>query len=119
MLRPCTVVRCGLLLVLVVILSRAAVLVLPSRRPAVWPWLLGPYLTACTRLRGHFDDHALDALRRYLVEDGVGQIPEIFDGDAPHHPAGCIAQAWSVAEVLRVIVTELHETKPPASEKKK
>jgi glycogen debranching enzyme len=37
-----------------------------------------------------------------MENEGVGQIPEIFDGDAPHRAGGCIAQAWSVAELLRV-----------------
>jgi glycogen debranching enzyme len=40
-------------------------------------------------------------LRRHLREGCVGQVAEIFDGDPPHEPRGCFAQAWSVAEVLR------------------
>ncbi|MDQ3219384.1 MAG: hypothetical protein M3Q26_01360, partial [Acidobacteriota bacterium] len=44
----------------------------------------------------------LSGLKTHLSEDGVGQISEIFDGDVPHRPRGCFAQAWSVAEVLRV-----------------
>jgi glycogen debranching enzyme len=44
----------------------------------------------------------LAPLRAFLEDEGVGQIPEIFDGDAPHRPRGCIAQAWSVAELLRL-----------------
>jgi glycogen debranching enzyme len=43
-------------------------------------------------------------LRRYMEEDGLGQLPEVFDGDEPHRAGGCMAQAWSVAEVLRVAV---------------
>jgi glycogen debranching enzyme len=43
----------------------------------------------------------LKPLAERLSEGGLGTIPEIFDGDAPHRPAGCIAQAWSVAEILR------------------
>ena len=39
----------------------------------------------------------------HLNESGIGSISEIFDGDAPHEARGCIAQAWSVAELLRVI----------------
>jgi glycogen debranching enzyme len=42
----------------------------------------------------------------------MGQIPEVFDGDAPHRPGGCMAQAWSVAELLRASVANAHETKP-------
>jgi glycogen debranching enzyme len=44
----------------------------------------------------------LAPLLRYAAEEGLGQLPEVFDGDAPQRPGGCIAQAWSVAEVLRV-----------------
>jgi glycogen debranching enzyme len=41
-------------------------------------------------------------LLRHLTADGcLGQIGEIFDGDAPHKPRGCIAQAWSIAELIR------------------
>jgi len=43
----------------------------------------------------------VEELRRYMNDEGVGQIPEIFDGDAPHRSGGCMAQAWSVAELLR------------------
>ena len=70
----------------------------------VWPWLLGPYADAHRRL--HNDPAALVALllpfRDHLRQAGIGSISEIFDGDAPHTPRGCIAQAWSVAELLRI-----------------
>ena len=75
----------------------------------VWAWLMGPYIEAYLKLEGtrnrpagvenargmlaNFDEH--------LFEAGLGQISEIFDGDAPHAPRGCIAQAWSVGEILR------------------
>jgi glycogen debranching enzyme len=49
----------------------------------------------------------LQTFREHLREAGVGQISEIFDGDAPHTPRGCIAQAWSVAELLRCELEEL------------
>lgn len=64
----------------------------------VWPWLMGPYITA---LRRHAPE-LIQPLLEFLVSRGTGQLPEIFDGDAPHEPRGCFAQAWSVAEILRV-----------------
>jgi glycogen debranching enzyme len=63
----------------------------------VWPWLLGPYITAARK-----GPELLQPLRDFLVSRGTGQLPEIFDGEAPHQPRGCIAQAWSVAEILRI-----------------
>jgi predicted glycogen debranching enzyme len=68
-----------------------------------WGWWLGPYALAHARVHG--DPVAalrlLEAVGHHLSTAGVGSISEIFDGDAPHWPRGCIAQAWSVAEVLR------------------
>ena len=72
----------------------------------VWAWLLGPYLDAVARLEGGGRrlDRLLSGVKRHLREAGLGSISEIFDGDPPHHPRGCISQAWSVAEVLRACV---------------
>jgi glycogen debranching enzyme len=69
----------------------------------VWPWLLGPFALAHHRVHGRpAEARALLAgIGSHLAEAGVGSISEIFDGDAPHRPRGCIAQAWSVAEILR------------------
>lgn len=69
----------------------------------VWGWLLGPFALAHRRVHG---DRAaalalLDPLAAQISEYGVGTVGEVFDGDAPHAPRGCIAQAWSVAELLR------------------
>jgi glycogen debranching enzyme len=44
----------------------------------------------------------LDPFRGHLLEAGVGQISEVFDGDPPHAPGGCIAQAWSVGQLLHI-----------------
>ena len=75
----------------------------------VWPWLIGPYTEALRRIGADpADTHApLGALLAYLARPGLGQLPEIFDGDdtpdAPRHADGCPAQAWSIAEVLRLL----------------
>ncbi len=73
----------------------------------VWPWLLGAYIDAVIRVRGEAGRETARGLianmHAHLAEAGVGTISEIFDGDAPHTPRGCIAQAWSVGEVLRVL----------------
>ncbi len=69
----------------------------------VWAWLIGHYLDA--RLKVYEDKRAAHRLlapfREHLREAGVGTISEIFDAEPPYRPRGCIAQAWSVAEVLR------------------
>jgi len=69
----------------------------------VWAWLIGPYCTALRRVYGPTADtrRLLEGLLAHLRQAGLGTISEIFDGDPPHTPRGCIAQAWSVAEVLR------------------
>lgn len=67
----------------------------------VWPWLLGPYVTAARRWAPEAGGWP-DALRVHLRhEAALGHVSEIFDGDVPHAPRGCFAQAWSVAEWLR------------------
>jgi predicted glycogen debranching enzyme len=69
----------------------------------VWPWLLGPYVRALWSVRGRSDVSALlEPFRAHLLQAGLGQVSEIFDGDPPHAPRGCIAQAWSVAELIEI-----------------
>jgi predicted glycogen debranching enzyme len=69
----------------------------------VWSWLLGPFVSAHYRV--HQDTTKarayLEAIEPHLREGCIGQISEIFDGDAPFTPRGCFAQAWGVAEILR------------------
>jgi predicted glycogen debranching enzyme len=83
-----------------------------------WPWLLGPFLTAYVKVHGGTAearsraDHFLDPLRAHLQDAGLGQISEVFDGDAPHQPGGCFAQAWSVAEVLRTYLEDAQGRQP-------
>ena len=56
----------------------------------------------------------INDFKYHLSEACIGSVSEIFDGNAPHHPRGCIAQAWGVAELLRVIREyELFEVKQP------
>jgi predicted glycogen debranching enzyme len=73
----------------------------------VWPWLLGPFIDAYLKVYGSRKKAAvrvwLQVLFGHLSEAGLGHISEIFDGDPPHHPRGCFAQAWSDAELLRTI----------------
>jgi len=74
----------------------------------VWPWLLGPFIDACLKVHGRTATEQagswLETLENHLSQAGIGQISEVFDGDSPHRPGGCIAQAWSVAEILRVVI---------------
>lgn len=79
----------------------------------VWSWLIGPFITAHLKTSETRDDARaeargwLAAFEEHLGEAGLGQISEIFDGNAPHAPRGTIAQAWSVFELLRVIAEDL------------
>jgi predicted glycogen debranching enzyme len=75
----------------------------------VWPFLLGIYADACQRVRGRVPDSLLLGILEHLRGPGLGQIAEVFDGDAPHRPRGCPMQAWSVAEVLRVHLGKVGE----------
>jgi 4-alpha-glucanotransferase len=69
----------------------------------VWCWLIGPFIRAWKRFYATeplpFDWQPL--LEHFLADGCLGSISEIFDGDEPHTPRGAIAQAWSVAEVMR------------------
>jgi predicted glycogen debranching enzyme len=68
-----------------------------------WPWLLGPYLDAHLRLYGDRETvrRMIEPFEAHLREAGLGTISEIFEPEPPYQPVGCIAQAWSVAEILR------------------
>lgn len=73
----------------------------------VWPWLLGHFGEAFIKVTSVNKAQevlvpTLHALQNHLSEYGIGTIAEIFSGDFPHAPNGCISQAWSVAEVLRL-----------------
>ncbi len=74
----------------------------------VWPYLIGPFVEAYLKVN-EFSRRSkkkaaefIRPLLQHLTEDGcLGSVSEIFDGDTPHKPRGCIAQAWSVAELIR------------------
>jgi len=84
----------------------------PARRDGAyhqgtaWAWLLGPFATAHYRVYGDAEAARsyLSGIADHLSDAGLGSVSEIFDGDPPHRPDGCPAQAWSVAEVLRAWV---------------
>jgi predicted glycogen debranching enzyme len=70
----------------------------------VWPWLLGPFVDAWLKTFPERWEEARSMLRglhEHLGEAGIGSVSEIFDAEAPFTPRGCIAQAWSVAELIR------------------
>src|SRR5271165_5975910 len=70
----------------------------------VWPWLIGHYVDAWLKVHPNGVEsaaHFLEAFDAHLGEDAIGSISEIFDAEPPYTPRGCVAQAWSVAEVLR------------------
>ncbi|ODS40706.1 MAG: hypothetical protein A7315_07905 [Candidatus Altiarchaeales archaeon WOR_SM1_79] len=73
----------------------------------VWAWLLGHFITAYVKVNSESEESKkqakefLSKIFEHLNDTGLGSISEIFDGDFPHNPRGCISQAWSVAEILR------------------
>jgi predicted glycogen debranching enzyme len=75
----------------------------------VWPWLAGPFIEAWVRVHGATAEARRQARERFFTPllanldlSGLGSLPEVADGDAPHHPGGCPFQAWSVSEALRI-----------------
>ena len=85
----------------------------------VWPWLMGPFIKAFVKVKEYEP-----AQRRYAFQNFLqpmidvygdfwdGSVHEIFDGDPPYSPQGCITQAWSVAEILRTWVEDIENIKP-------
>jgi predicted glycogen debranching enzyme len=77
----------------------------------VWAWLIGPYCDAYVKVNGDGKSRRkeiakiLEGLIGHLENAGLGSVSEIFDGDPPHRPVGCFAQAWSVSELLRAYDT--------------
>lgn len=83
-----------------------------------WAYLLGAFVTAWVKTRGGTQAAGMqarrffDGIERHLGEAGLGHVSEIFDGEPPHRPRGCFAQAWSVAEPLRALVEDVHGLGP-------
>ena len=72
----------------------------------IWPWLIGPYYDAWSRVHPDRVDELrpiIISLGQHLTSACVGSISEIFDAEPPYTPRGCCAQAWSVAEAIRVL----------------
>jgi predicted glycogen debranching enzyme len=80
----------------------------------VWGWLAGAFITAYVKVNERSAasrsaaKQLIEGFREHLNEAGLGQVSEIFDADAPHRPRGCIAQAWSVAELLRAACEDVY-----------
>jgi glycogen debranching enzyme len=87
----------------------------------VWPWLIGPFTTAFLKTKGYDESWRQFAFKNFLQPlfsrqislVGLGTISEIFDGNEPHVPRGCISQAWSVAEPLRAYIEDITLNRPP------
>jgi len=85
----------------------------------VWPWLLGPFIKAFIKIKNYESIWREYAFQNFLKpmfdifgDNWDGSMYEIFDGDSPHLPRGCITQAWSVAEILRSWVEDIENITP-------
>ena len=86
----------------------------------IWPWLLGPFITAYLKVNGYSAESREDALKNLVLplfsngihQAGLGTLSEIYDCDSPNTPRGCISQAWSVAEPLRAYIEDVLRVKP-------
>jgi glycogen debranching enzyme len=82
----------------------------------VWPWLLGPFIRAYLTAYGRTAENVarcrelLRPLEAHLGDALLGSISEVFDAEPPFRPGGCPAQAWSVAELLRLVIVDLAES---------
>lgn len=85
----------------------------------VWPWLLGPFISAFVKVK-QYDPSCrnkaykefLNPMFRIFGDQWDGSIYEIFDGDPIYEPRGCITQAWSVSEILRAWVEDIQGKRP-------
>lgn len=88
----------------------------------VWPWLMGPFLTAYMRVYGQ-DPEArtqaktwLEEFSAHLATAGLGHVSEIADAEDGNEPRGCIAQAWSVGELLRAAMEDIYGAEPAVAQ---
>jgi predicted glycogen debranching enzyme len=87
---------------------------------AVWPWLIGPFVTAFSKVKNFdanwrrfaFENFLQPLFKEQTLHAGLGTLSEVFDGSPPHLPGGCISQAWSVAEPLRAYVEDVLLERP-------
>lgn len=85
---------------------------------SAYPWLLGPFITAFIKVYGRSQptrqqaESMLKPCLDHLANQGTGQLHELFDGDAPHHPGGLTASARSIAEILRTYVEDILDLCP-------
>jgi predicted glycogen debranching enzyme len=88
----------------------------------VWPFLLGPFVTAWITTKGRSPKikkqarEFLQGIERRLDEACLGQVSEIIDAEPPHAPRGCPAQAWSVAEPLRTLLEDIGARSPSSKQ---
>ena len=85
----------------------------------VWPWLMGPFIKSFIKVKNYEHSWRKYAFENFLEpmfhvfgKNWDGSIYEIFDGDPPYAPRGCISQAWSVAEILRSWVEDIENISP-------
>ena len=85
----------------------------------VWPWLLGPFIKSFIKTknneifwRKYAYNNFIEPMINVFGNNWDGSINEIFDGDPPYQPRGCLTQAWSVAEILRTWSEDIEDIKP-------
>jgi predicted glycogen debranching enzyme len=86
----------------------------------IWPWLLGPFITAYLKINGYSTETREYAMKNLVLplfstginQAGLGTLSEIYDCDSPNTPRGCISQAWSIAEPLRAYIEDVLQVKP-------
>lgn len=91
-----------------------------SHQGTVYPWLLGPYVSALLRVHGRNDSMRRQAMAiiqpsiDFLMSQGLGQMPECFDGEPPHRPGGAMASVASVGTLLKIYVEDVLDRCPPS-----